>query len=1150
MKMRKRTKRSILAVFMAAVMLPMLSGMSYVPHTPVVAAAVIHDDDLVMRYDSMAGTVNRNDAWKNDESFYRALPVGNGRIGATVYGNYPEEWFDLNECTIWSSGPGNNNKSGAASKLKQVQDLIAAGNYKDANKIITDSMIGGGQAKYQKVGMLKLDFGHKDVSGYSRQLDLNDAVASSTYTTGGKQYTRETFISHPDQVMVTRIRCNTGASVSFSAYYADILGGGGVTDGNDTLVANGHGDSDCGVAGAVHFSARTKLIPKGGTMTAANGRIQVSGADEVLILTTVRTNYVDSKTCNADEKGNAANDMKAVQNMTYDELYTRHIADYQELFHRVDVDLGGNSDVSNAKTTEQRIKEFSQTNDPKMVKLLFQYGRYLMISASRDAQAMNLQGIWNKYSFPAWGSKATTNINYEMNYWPAFTTNLAECFEPFVEKAKALQANGNETARVHYGILDGWVLHHNTDLWNRTAPIDGSWGQWPVGGAWISNMLYDAYRFNQDESYLTEIYPVISGSASFLNQLMVKQTVNGQEYAGISPSASPELPIPGYAWGDNVYCSFSVTMDNAICRELFKDVTEASTILGKDATLRGELQSKLTLLRPETIGKWGQIQEWAADLDNQNEKHRHISHLYGVFPGCEVNPETNSTTAKAAVTTLKGRGDAGTGWSEAWKLNCWARLGDAEHAYQLIRLLITPVDGSESGRLYANLWDAHPPFQIDGNFGFTSGVAEMLLQSQNDMIQLLPALPKAWNTGHANGLCARGNFEITEMNWTDGKLRNVTILSKSGGVCNLKYGSTQISFETEKGRSYSLNGALQFTDDTETLMNIALNQKVTASGAETGEAAENLTDGNAATKWCHVDGLGGEWAQVEFDAPANISRYTLHFAGDAEDIQFNARDFSLQASNDGQNWTDIDTVYGNTRTVYNKNVKPFSAQYVRLYLNTATQNNKGGARVYELELWGDTSVAKARSAFVTQQAEAYSFVSEAQIERKDDGTANLGFIKDGSYVVYRSLEFESGAKDFSVRAASNTEGGTIEIRVGSPTGKLLGSCEIPNTGGWQDYETFTCKLEEVRDVQDICLVFKGGSDYLLNVDSFVFTGIKGDANCDGQIDARDLTLAKRVMLTGDDTLLTPLGRSNADYDGNNNLNATDAKGIRDYLLGK
>ncbi len=1109
-----------------------------------VTAAAFHDDDLVMRYNSPAGTHNENNAWDNSESFYRALPLGNGRIGATVYGNCPEEWFDLNECTVWSSGPGNNNHDGAANYLGQVQQMIAAGQYSQADGVISANMIGGGQAKYQKVGMLRLSLGHTDVGSYSRQLDLNDAVAKTTYTCGGKTYTRETFVSHPDEVMVTRISCDAPGSVSLSAGYADILNGVSETDGNDTLVANGHGDNDLFVRGAVYFSTRSKFINDGGSVSAGSGKVTVSNADSVLILTVVRTNYIDSKTCNGDEKGDAAKDIARVADMSYDDLYARHIKDYQSLFHRVDVDLGGDSTAALTKMTPARIADFSKDNDPKMVKLLFQYGRYLMISASRDSQAMNLQGIWNKFSAPAWGSKATTNINYEMNYWPAFTTNLAECFTPFVEKAKALQANGNETAKVHYGISTGWVLHHNTDLWNRTAPIDGAWGQWPVGGAWISNMLYDAYRFNQDEDYLADIYPVISGSAAFLDQLMINQKVNGQEYAGISPSASPELAIPNT---NGANCSFSVTMDNAICRELFKDVTEASTILNKDADLRSSLQSKLTLLRPEFIGSWGQLQEWAADLDNSRETHRHISHIYGVFPGSEVNHETNGTVAKAAETSLKARGDAGTGWSEAWKLNCWARLGDGAHAYNLIRLLITPMNGTESGRLYDNLWDAHPPFQIDGNFGFTSGIAEMLLQSQNDMIQLLPAIPSQWSEGHANGLRARGNFEISKMEWAEGKLTAVTVKSNSGGVCNLQYGGNRISFETEKGKSYTLNGNLQFTDDTETLMNIALNQKVTASGAETGEPAENLVDGSSVSKWSHIDGLSGEWVQIELEKPAAFSRYTVTFAGD-EDIQYNARDFRLRVSSDGKAWVDADTVNGNTRTVYNKNVKVGSAKYIRLEIDTATQNNDGGARVAELELWGDASAAKARTPYRTVEAEAFSAVSSIENERKDDGSVNIGFIEDGSYAVYRGMDFECGAAGFTVSAASNTEGGTIELRIGSVDGTLIGKCAVTNTDGWQEYQTFTCDVTPLKGVQDLYIVFRGDEGYLMNVDSFRFRGLWGDVNCDRQIDARDLTLCKRAILTKDDSFLTPMGSADADCDSDGKITADDAKRILSYLL--
>ena len=582
------------------------------------------------------------------------------------------------------------------------------------------------------------------------------------------------------------------------------------------------------------------------------------------ILTSIRTNFVNYKLCNGDEKGDAKADIAKAEKLSYDTLYEHHKADYQELFKRVDVDLGGDSSVSNSKTVDQRISEFGKTQDPKMVKMLYQYGRYMMIAASRDAQPMNLQGIWNKYSSPAWGSKATTNINYEMNYWPALTTNLEECFAPFVDKALTLQKAGNETARVHYGISEGWVLHHNTDLWNRTAPIDGTWGQWPVGGAWVSNMLYDAYRFNQNEDYLEKVYPVIKGSASFLNELMIPVDINGQEYMAISPSTSPELNLPPYSGQNEAYCDYSVTMDNGIARELFKDVSEASAILGKDASLRSDLNSKLTLIRPETIGSWGQIQEWAHDWDNKNEKHRHISHMYALYPGYEITPEDNPTTAKAAATSLNARGDDGTGWSEAWKLNCWARLEDGEHAYNLVKLLVSPVSGG--GRLYENLWDAHPPFQIDGNFGFTSGVTEMLLQSQNDTITLLPALPSKWSTGHANGLRARGNFVVDEMYWTNGSLDKVSITSRSGGVCSVRYGGETVSFNTEAGKTYTLTGELMLESESAELQNVALGKNVTSSGSETDGDAAFAVDGKESTKWADLDGLSGEWIQVDLGA--------------------------------------------------------------------------------------------------------------------------------------------------------------------------------------------------------------------------------------------------------------------------------------------
>jgi hypothetical protein len=950
----KRFVRRVSAIILAG----MIAVSGNVPFSTLhVSAAssndVTVDNDLKLYYDSMAGTNFSGKSDDLEEAFYKALPIGNGRVGGMVYGNYPDERIDLNESTFWSSGPGNNNKSGAANTLKTAQDQLFAGQYKTGSDTVKN-MIGGGEARYQSVGDLKLAFGHNGVSGYSRQLDMNTGVVSCDYTYDGKKYHRESFVSYPDQVLVTKITCSSSGSVSFTASYETSLTGQctNSTSGSDTLIMNGHGDSDNGVSYAVWFSTRSKIINTNGTVSAGNNSINVSNADSVVIITSVRTNFVDYKTCNGDEKGKAITDITKASAKSYDTLYNDHVADYQNLFKRVDVDLGG-SGSENSKAMSKRIADFGSTNDPKLVKVLFQYGRYLMISASRDSQPMNLQGIWNKFRYPAWGCKLTTNINYQMNYWPALTTNLEECFQPFVEKAKALQAPGNETARVHYNISNGWVLHHNTDLWNRTAPIDGEWGFWPTGGGWISNMLFDAYNFNQDKSYLNDIYPVIKGSADFLQTLMQSKSINGQDYQVICPGTSPELTPPSSSGGQGAYNSYGVTMDNGIARELFKGVIQASKILNVDSAFRTTLQSKVSQIKPDTVGSWGQLQEWAYDWDSQYEKNRHISFAYDLFPGSEISKRNSPTIANAVIKSLNTRGDSGTGWSEAWKLNCWARLEEGAHAYNLVKLLISPA--RKDGRLYDNLWDAHPPFQIDGNFGFTSGVTEMLLQSQNNEIQLLPALPSQWSAGHANGLCARGNFTVTEMNWSNGALIGATIKSNSGNVCNVRYGSKTISFPTKAGSTYQLDGSLKLVGSSSTLLNVALKKTATASGEGSGEDASKAVDGSNSTKWSHLNGMSGEWLKVDLGAKYDISRWVVKNAGIAEAIKYNTRDLTLQKSDDGATWTDVDVVYGNQQNIIDRSVPAFTAKYVRVYINTATQDTSGGARINELELWGKSS---------------------------------------------------------------------------------------------------------------------------------------------------------------------------------------------------
>ncbi|WP_036942007.1 glycosyl hydrolase family 95 catalytic domain-containing protein [Pseudobacteroides cellulosolvens] len=1140
------------------------------------------DNDLKLWYNSMAGTNFSGNAYDNNEAFYKALPLGNGRIGAMVYGNYPDEKIDLNESTFWSSGPGNNNKAGAANSLKTAQDQLFAGQYKNGDATI-NNMIGGGQARYQSVGELNLAFGHSSVSGYSRQLDMNTGVVSSDYTYNGKKYHRESFVSYPDQVMVTKITCSSAGSISFTAGYSSSLTGqyNVSTAGSDTLVMNGHGDSDNGISYAVWFSTRSKIIPTNGSVSANNNKISVSNADSVVILTSVRTNFVNYTTCNGDEKGKATTDITNASAKSYDTLFSNHIQDYQGLFQRVDVDLGG-SGSENSKPMPQRISEFSTTNDPKLAKVLFQYGRYLMISASRDSQPMNLQGIWNKFRNPAWGCKLTTNINYQMNYWPAFTTNLAECFKPFIEKAKALQTPGNATARAHYNISNGWVVHHNTDLWNRCAPIDGAWGFWPTGAGWISNMLYDAYNFNQDTRYLNEIYPVIRGSADFLQTLMQSKSINGQNYQVVCPGTSPEVSTPSGSGGQGAYCSYGVTMDNGICRELFKDVIQASRLLNVDSAFRSTLESKVSQIKPDTIGSWGQVQEWAYDWDSKSEKNRHISHMYNLFPGMEIGKQRTAALANAAIVSLNARGDVGTGWSEGWKLNCWARLEDGPHAYNLVKLMITPVN--RDGRLYDNLWDAHPPFQIDGNFGFTSGIAEMLSQSHNNEIQLLPALPSQWSTGHANGLCARGNFTVTQMNWSNGALSNVTIKSNSGNVCNVRYGNKTISFPTTAGGTYQLNGSLQLVGSTTTLTNVALNKTVTASGNTAGEEPENAVDGSNSTKWCHVNGISGEWLKVDLGVNYDISRWVVKHAGVAEAIKFNTRDFTLQKSDDGNVWTDVDAVHGNQQNISDRNIPTFTARYVRLNINTATQDNSGGARVYEFELWGKSTDGSTpvptsiqtmiptptqtptptltpsttpvtRSAFTQNEAESFDKQSGVQTEACTEGGEDVGYIENGDYVVYNNVNFGSGAASFQVRCASASGGGNIEIRLDSITGPLVGTCQVASNGEWQTYDDAKCSVNGASGIHNLYLVFKGDSGYLFNLNWWKFIAVpstptatqpliptpanSSDINHDGVINMADvILLASRFN--------TVIG--NAGYVDAYDLNKDGAINMTDVIL--
>ncbi|MBQ6042150.1 MAG: glycoside hydrolase N-terminal domain-containing protein [Oscillospiraceae bacterium] len=1129
--MKKLGKRLVSCVS-AAVLAAGAAGQMSVC-SPVQAAS--GDPDLILHYTASAGNNNSGNAWDNDESFYKALPVGNGRIGAMVYGNCPSERFDLNEATFWSGGPGNNHKNVSKELMERCWSQMQAGNYKDADGTIGTNMIGGGEAKYQSVGTLNVDFGHRDASGYARWLDMNTAIAGTSYSCGGKQYKRETFVSYPDQVMVTRISCETPGSVSLSASYDCSLKDqfGIETDGDDTIVMNGHGDSEYGMPYAVWFSTRTKVIPEKGTVSAVNNSIRVSDADAVTILTSVRTNYVDYATCNGDEKGNAAADIAKAAKKSYAELLEAHLADYQALFSRVDVDLGGDSAESD-KAIPDRIASFGRSNDPKLVKVLFQYGRYMMIAASRDSEPMNLQGIWNKFRDPAWGCKYTTNINYEMNYWPAMTTNLEECFRPFVEKAKALQKNGSQTAKDVYGVTDGWVVHHNTDLWNRTGPIDGAWGMWPTGAAWISDMLYDAYRFNQDDDYLEEIYPVVRGSASFLSSILRQAKINGNTYNVVFPSTSPEVNTPGGSGGQGAACAYGIAMDNSLTRHLFRDTIDAANLLGKDADFTNTLKNQLAQVKPDTIGSWGQIQEWAYDWDAKNEKNRHISHMYSLFPGQQISRETSPQLSEAAAVSLNARGDDGTGWSEAWKLNCWARLEDGPHAYNLVKLLVSPVNNY--GRLYDNLWDAHPPFQIDGNFGFTSGIAEMLLQSHDDVIKLLPAMPEQWATGHANGLCARGGFTVTKMEWKNGQLTGAEILSKSGNTCTVSYQGETVSFPTEAGKTYQLDGDLNLVDGSN-LRNVAWNKQKAGSDEAAVLAA-----------WAAKPDVQGKWLTVDLGKTYPVSRWSVSLSGaDSANTDY-PRNFTLELSTDAKTWTAADCVYSSTQNRLGRNIATAECRYARVCVTTASKNESPAA-IGTLEIWAETDEPEpTRSPYETVEAEDFDRQSGVQTELLEDGSVDVGYIQDGDYIAFKNVDFGAGAKTFAVKAGSETEGGTVSLHLDSPSGKLIGSCKVTGTEGWTNWDTFTCDVSGASGVHTLYLVFEGDDGFLMNVDSFIFTtdAVRGDADGSGKLDADDAEAVRRHLLT-----IKPLTADQAaaaDLNGDGKITAVDLSLLKALIL--
>jgi len=743
-----------------------------------------------------------------------ALPVGNGRLGGMIYGGTEKETIQFNEETLWSGQPHDYAHPGAYKYLEKIRQLLWTGKQKEAEDLANEHFMSQpfGQLCYEPFGNILLEFpGHEKAINYKRKLDLEDAVFSVLYEIDSVKYKREIFSSSPDQAIIIRLESSKNGALNFTAGMDSPHSNYDVTVNGNEIILKGKANNypkKLGRDGKPYpeskltFEARLKVINEGGGIVQNENSIKVTNAKSATLYLVAATSFVNYHDISGNPEERCKNYLTGLDGKSYEILKSEHISDYQELFNRVNLDLGS-SEIS-LRPTNERLISFQEDKDPSLVALLFQYGRYLLISSSRPGtQPANLQGIWNDKLAPPWDSKYTININTEMNYWPAEITNLSECTEPLIQMVQDLSVTGQNVAKEHYN-MDGWVAHHNTDIWRGAAPINASnHGIWPSGGSWLSEHLWWHYQFTGDRDYLKNTaYPVLKSASLFFSEYLVPDPKH-PEWLVSGPSNSPEQG--GLVMGP--------TMDHQIIRNLFANTIEAAEILGVDKDFVRTLKEKRDRIVPNQIGQYGQLQEWLEDVDDPKNEHRHVSHLWGLHPGNEIHPLTTPELANACKVTLSHRGDGGTGWSRAWKINFWARLLDGDHAFLLLKNLMVPsltpgVDMKDKGGLYMNLFDAHPPFQIDGNFGATSGITEMLLQSHlrddnGDYFQdILPALPSALSSGKISGIKGRGGFEFT-IEWNNGKPASVEVKSLLGNKLNLRYYGSLIQRETSEGEVFT-----------------------------------------------------------------------------------------------------------------------------------------------------------------------------------------------------------------------------------------------------------------------------------------------------------------------------------------------------------
>ena len=769
--------------------------------------------DNLIRFDSPA------------EKFTQSLPLGNGRLGALVYGGIKDELIILNEGTLWSGGAQDADREEAHKSLPEIRRLLLDGKNAEAEALVykTFTAKGPGSARgrgkdaqygsYQVLGNLRLGFPDGGATDYRRELNLSEAIARVSYRQNGINFTREIFSSFPDQTVIIRLSADKKGSLTFqTALDRPERGAVEAVSDNELLMS---GQLNNGTDGrGMKFAARVRVVNKGGQVAKSDNKISVRNADEVLLFVTAATDYQGFAGRNTSDVLRAtADDLVQATKKGFNDLKKAHTADFQKYFNRVRLTLPMRAE-NLAKTTPERLKNYGDgENDQSFAALYFQYGRYLLISSSRPGGfPANLQGIWAEGVQTPWNGDWHLNINVQMNYWLAESTNLSEMHTPLFDFIGSLTKSGAKTAKAYYNSR-GWVAHVLGNPWGFTSPGEGAnWGATNTGGAWLCQHLWEHYLFTKDREFLKKAYPIMRDSALFFTDMLIAEPKNG--WLVTAPSNSPENGYRVKGSDKTLHIAMGPTVDQQIIRYLFDSVIKASEILQTDADFRKELTRKKAKLAPTRIGSDGRVMEWLEEYDEPEPTHRHLSHLWALYPGDEITLEKTPELAAAARKTLEKRGDISTGWSLAHKINFWARLGDGNRADRLLSLLLSPVGSRPNttgatfnGGSYENLWDAHPPFQIDGNFGAAAGIAEMLLQSHDGVIRLLPALPDSWKDGSVKGLVARGGF-LVDLDWKDGKLRRIDIFSKLGEKIGLKYGAKQILLETKRGRTDRFNGRL------------------------------------------------------------------------------------------------------------------------------------------------------------------------------------------------------------------------------------------------------------------------------------------------------------------------------------------------------